>query len=386
MGVLVVAVDRACSVRCLPRRAAAVTPASGAGSSSTVDVELDGAIDEGELVAYVDASGSACGIHDGDIVRDGCDELRAHLVRRGVENDGALRGGCAGRRAFLAVMALLPAVVLVLGPPSPQLIICAFIEAACCLDLMRIATHHACADRPVAGGGDEEEEAAAAPDKHGCAGVAGVCSAVVTDDVPRFALFESALLWSLLAMKYFFLTGHETNFSSIQWSSAFVGFEEFSAVRGALLVSLNTFAAPLCFGLALPLVVRALFFERILQRSGRHSACAVMSGVANILWRAGRQREGFYAMVRSAAGRPFTCRLVERARVVRAGDDILPHLQFVCHCNRAVRVWGAEAPDGVGNFCAQGCVRRVAAPAHERGVLRVIRASVKQQRAAAIVL
>lgn len=209
--------------------------------------------------------------------------------RRECLDGGVLSRGDGGRRSFMLVVALLPAVLLVLGPPSPLVLLCAFVEAACCLELVRLARR--------AG----SDSAADARDRS------------VSALPPCRDMFEAALLWSLLAMKYFFLTGHGTNFSSVQWSSAFVGFDEFSAVRGAIMVSLNTFASPLCFCCALPLVVRALGCEDApsataaaapplpSSRGAREALVGVPRG------RASPARDAFHAVVWAARVRRVVC-------------------------------------------------------------------------------
>lgn len=63
-----------------------------------------------------------------------------------------------------------------------------------------------------------------------------------------------AWLYWLLSWHYFFATGHNNNFSSVQYAAGFVGVEEFDFYLSGGLVLLNTLASPLVFTLALPIL------------------------------------------------------------------------------------------------------------------------------------
>lgn len=65
-------------------------------------------------------------------------------------------------------------------------------------------------------------------------------------DVP----WTPVISWSLAASQFFHATGHLPTFTSIQWSSAFVGFPDghVGTVLPATLVTLNTFASHILFG------------------------------------------------------------------------------------------------------------------------------------------
>uniref|UniRef100_H3CAA8 GPI ethanolamine phosphate transferase 3, catalytic subunit n=1 Tax=Tetraodon nigroviridis TaxID=99883 RepID=H3CAA8_TETNG len=72
-------------------------------------------------------------------------------------------------------------------------------------------------------------------------------------DVP----WTPVISWSLAAAQFFHATGHLPTFTSIQWSSAFVGFPDGHAGTAlpAALVTLNTFASHILFGAACPLLL-----------------------------------------------------------------------------------------------------------------------------------
>ncbi|CAM9599436.1 unnamed protein product, partial [Ectocarpus fasciculatus] len=55
----------------------------------------------------------------------------------------------------------------------------------------------------------------------------------------------------------FFLTGHHNQFSRLQYSAAFVGFDEFDFKVGGVLLFLNTFGTEILAALALPLAAAA---------------------------------------------------------------------------------------------------------------------------------
>ncbi|CAN0091455.1 unnamed protein product, partial [Hapterophycus canaliculatus] len=59
--------------------------------------------------------------------------------------------------------------------------------------------------------------------------------------------------WSVVGRAFFFLTGHHNQFSRLQYSAAFVGFDDFDFKIGGLLLFLNTFGTEILAALALPL-------------------------------------------------------------------------------------------------------------------------------------
>eukprot|EP00474_Spongospora_subterranea_P005276 CRZ05734.1 hypothetical protein [Spongospora subterranea] len=67
------------------------------------------------------------------------------------------------------------------------------------------------------------------------------------------AISESIFVW-LISLRLFFATGHANTFSSLQFSAAFVGFEDFHYYRSAAMVGLNTFGGYLICALCLLLI------------------------------------------------------------------------------------------------------------------------------------
>ncbi|ORX95060.1 hypothetical protein K493DRAFT_315198 [Basidiobolus meristosporus CBS 931.73] len=67
--------------------------------------------------------------------------------------------------------------------------------------------------------------------------------------------FLEACIFGLLGLLYFYATGHQATLPSIQWSIALVGLNEVNYFISPILVFCNTFAAPILFSLAAPLVV-----------------------------------------------------------------------------------------------------------------------------------
>jgi phosphatidylinositol glycan class O len=76
---------------------------------------------------------------------------------------------------------------------------------------------------------------------------------------PLFAV----LFLSLTAVNFFYATGHYPDFNSLQFWAPFVGYDEYHARIGAVLMVLNTWAAPLLVMTALPSIHRtsAALFE-----------------------------------------------------------------------------------------------------------------------------
>lgn len=67
----------------------------------------------------------------------------------------------------------------------------------------------------------------------------------------------AAAVWALLTLQFYFATGHHWQFSSLQFESAYIGFEEFNYAAGGVAVLCNTFAAPILAVAALPLLEAA---------------------------------------------------------------------------------------------------------------------------------
>ena len=78
--------------------------------------------------------------------------------------------------------------------------------------------------------------------------------------------WTSVITWSLLENLFFYATGHQPTFNTIQWSAAFVGFSgaNYGAYEGylglnywlpALLVGWNTFASRILFAFLLPVLL-----------------------------------------------------------------------------------------------------------------------------------
>eukprot|EP00903_Cladosiphon_okamuranus_P014882 g13781.t1 len=115
---------------------------------------------------------------------------------------------------------VLPVVVVLLGPGSPAVV--ALVAGACGCFLRGVSL--------------------------AARGVSGI------EAVPLGAV---AVAWSVVGRAFFFLTGHHNQFSRLQYSSAFVGFDEFGFKIGGLLLFLNTFGTEILAALALPLAAAA---------------------------------------------------------------------------------------------------------------------------------
>ncbi|GAB1606203.1 GPI ethanolamine phosphate transferase 3-like [Argonauta hians] len=69
--------------------------------------------------------------------------------------------------------------------------------------------------------------------------------------------WSAVSLWSLMSLCFFYATGHQTTIQTIRWESAFVGFYgDFDYyIIPTVLVTLNTFAGPILFTVAAPLML-----------------------------------------------------------------------------------------------------------------------------------
>ncbi|MBN3324170.1 PIGO transferase, partial [Atractosteus spatula] len=79
------------------------------------------------------------------------------------------------------------------------------------------------------------------------------------------------LMWALAATQFFHSTGHLPTFPSIQWNSAFVGFNQShaSALLPGLLVAANTFSAQILLAVSCPLL---LFWPLVCESRGNRRA------------------------------------------------------------------------------------------------------------------
>lgn len=73
--------------------------------------------------------------------------------------------------------------------------------------------------------------------------------------------WSSVICWGFLSIVFFYATGHQAAFSTIQWNAAFIGTTgQFSNhIVPGLLIVINTFTSHLMFGLMLPLLLIAPF-------------------------------------------------------------------------------------------------------------------------------
>ncbi|XP_046999252.1 GPI ethanolamine phosphate transferase 3 isoform X1 [Schistocerca americana] len=73
--------------------------------------------------------------------------------------------------------------------------------------------------------------------------------------------WSSVICWGFLSVTFFYATGHQPAFSTIQWNAAFVGTtgQLSNHIIPGLLIVINTFTSHLIFGLMLPLLLIAPF-------------------------------------------------------------------------------------------------------------------------------
>jgi phosphatidylinositol glycan class O len=119
-------------------------------------------------------------------------------------------------------LALLPTILLVLGPASPLPVLALFITAIAIASASSTALH--------------------------------------TAPVPSFSLIAlAALLWSYLAYTHFYATSHLPVFTALQMSAAFIGVEGFSLYFGGLLVGFNAMFSHLVLAISVPILGCNLF-------------------------------------------------------------------------------------------------------------------------------
>ncbi|XP_046403126.1 GPI ethanolamine phosphate transferase 3 [Ischnura elegans] len=87
--------------------------------------------------------------------------------------------------------------------------------------------------------------------------------------------WSSILCWALLSSYFFYATGHQPTFSSIQWDAAFVGTggQVGSHIVPAVFILMNTFASQFWFALILPLLIISPFtlvvmFPNFIKKDG----------------------------------------------------------------------------------------------------------------------
>ncbi|XP_072108568.1 GPI ethanolamine phosphate transferase 3 isoform X1 [Mobula birostris] len=87
-----------------------------------------------------------------------------------------------------------------------------------------------------------------------------------SDNTGYFTVPWSAVTaWVFTATQFFYATGHQPTFQTIQWSAAFVGFTEghSSNVLPAMLVGMNTFASHILFAVGCPLLLLWPFIREV---------------------------------------------------------------------------------------------------------------------------
>jgi len=164
--------------------------------------------------------------------------------------DGAARAGCVVEAAICgAVAVLLPLWQLLLPAGSGGVQLLAIAAAAALAGLLRC---HAWADQVVLAslnarcegsesGSDDDAEPAAAPSAGKRLVLALMQRPLRGVSVLAGADALTALL-SLAPLHAFLATGHYCEFSGVQWTAAFVGFDDSHALRSGALVALNSFA------------------------------------------------------------------------------------------------------------------------------------------------
>jgi hypothetical protein len=171
--------------------------------------------------------------------------------------DNNCRAAAAAECAVYALLAVFTPLWLLLLPPAQAavavfglLIVLAVFGilslhwwAEVALDSLSLATSHSSNNRSDPHGGDESQEAA------GTAVAAPYSTSALDGTIIAACLINS------VAAQLFFGSGHFCEFSGLQWTAAFVGFDDSVTWRSGLLVAINTFAPHVLAVLLLLLVV-----------------------------------------------------------------------------------------------------------------------------------
>ena len=163
--------------------------------------------------------------------------------------------------------------------------------------------------------------------------------------------WTSVIGWNLLEGFFFYGTGHQPTFPTIQWGAAFVGFSgsNYGAAAGllgvnywlpALLVGWNTFVSRLWFGVMLPLLVVAPFAIYIMVKPSKEDVGIVQ--VERDLLVDG-EKVMVLAEQRKDEARTHLFRLCVKYSLI-LGVRMLASMLAAAHLRRHLMVWKIFAP------------------------------------------
>lgn len=73
-----------------------------------------------------------------------------------------------------------------------------------------------------------------------------------------FCSLGDCIFLSFMSLQYFFSTGHDWQLSSLQFETAFIGFDNFNWLAGFILMMLNTFSSPFFIIFSIPLFIKQI--------------------------------------------------------------------------------------------------------------------------------
>lgn len=217
---------------------------------------------------------------------DRCDvnKLRGVLDQLGSGSPTLLASGpCVSKAlsdscvvATRLLLALQGPLVLVLGPSSPCIVLLLILHATSTITLSTcvLAVYSRSIARSASPEGpsaflallrdDSTTAVVSCPAALSCNGNASLLR-LAADLILRGPTLTALFSWSLLSPHWFLATDHGFSFSSLQFSSAFVGFDKFSPVISGTLFLLNTFganAALACLAPALVFMLSAVVYSQ----------------------------------------------------------------------------------------------------------------------------
>lgn len=160
-----------------------------------------------------------------------------------------------------------------------------------------------------------------------------------------------AAAWRLWGRHFFFATGHHNSFNRLQYSAAFVGFDEFVFARAGSLLWLNTFGSEILTHVSLPFLVAAQGTGGLDPRAQRPQTPHIHTDTADTSQESSLPTE---EKGNSTASRRLDVLVL--AAMLFQGIDIFASMACVAIQRRHLMVWAIFAP----KFVMDGALHLVA--------------------------
>jgi phosphatidylinositol glycan class O len=215
-----------------------------------------------------------------------------------------------GASVLVAVVAVFSGpLVLVLGYAGPLTVLLGMLQACCCVGLLQqqLAAQVLCAACHEPSSGDT---GSGMPGSNGSAGkhkgdantpasLASRAVVLARDIMERQAVAQrdvhmtmvqgqgqycgvGGAVWLLMSSQLFFCSQHFCEFTGLQYTSPFIGFDDMEYYRGFVMLSINSFGMYMIAALSLPLLVAAYLAHAAQLLSGLHQLGGASGGKVEV--------------------------------------------------------------------------------------------------------